>query len=254
MLAAWASCCIFFGVSIGLFGVDQGWITFVGNPARSTSAPSQQQTTDQKEDAAGPSAVDQEERQNRFTSMLLESAAAKACLESPDEWKRVPYFWSVGDTLTADSLVPGTLLGSDKLSVEPVMFLSRDRKQFVVILHVGHRLCGHKGIVHGGLQATLFDEITARPAFWNLPRNIALTATLKVSYRRPVVADQVLVFRTQLAKIEGRKATVTAQLEDAQGNLLSDAESLYISPSNEKLLPDLSSQLKVIESVYPGNF
>ncbi|KAI9504052.1 HotDog domain-containing protein, partial [Coemansia spiralis] len=130
----------------------------------------------------------------------------------------------------------GTLHGSEKLSVEPVTFLNRDRKQFVVIVHLGKKVCGHQGIVHGGVQATLFDEITARPAFWNLPRNIALTATLKVNYRRPVLADQILVFRTQLANIEGRKATVTAKLEDVNGNVLSDAEALYISPSNEKLL------------------
>ncbi|PIA19333.1 Thioesterase/thiol ester dehydrase-isomerase, partial [Coemansia reversa NRRL 1564] len=120
--------------------------------------------------------------------------------------------------------------GSGKLSVEPVTFMNRDRKSFVILVHVGKNLNGHDGIVHGGVQATLFDEITARPAFWNLPRNIGFTATLKINYRRPAVVNQVLVFRTQLINLEGRKAQVVGQLEDIQGNILSDAEALYVSP------------------------
>ncbi|KAJ1856352.1 hypothetical protein LPJ73_002199 [Coemansia sp. RSA 2703] len=247
MLAAWATCCIFFGVSISLFGVDQGWITFVKPPSKKVSEEAADVTAADKEE------VDQE-TYDRITDSLLQTDAAKSCLENPDEWKRVPYFWTRGRGQKSSALVPGTLYGPDKLTVEPVIFLNRDRKQFVVILHIGKRLCGHDGIVHGGVQATLFDEITARPAFWNLPRNIALTATLNINYRRPVLADQILVFRTQLKTIEGRKATIAAQLEDTQGNLLSDAESLYVSPSNDKLLPDASSHLKKIESVYPGNF
>ncbi|KAJ1816389.1 hypothetical protein LPJ75_002041 [Coemansia sp. RSA 2598] len=247
MLATWATCCILFGVSISLFGVDQGWITFVRAPGKKS---------DKQDGSADKDASEKmdPETYKKFTDMLLQSDAAKECLDNPDEWKRVPYFWDGGKNDRSKALVPGTLHGPDRLSVEPVMFLNRDRKRFVVIMHIGKKLCGHDGIVHGGVQATMFDEITARPAFWNLPRNIALTATLKVNYRRPVLANQILVFRTQLANLEGRKATVAAQLEDTKGNLLSDAESLYISPSNEKLLPDLSSHIKTIESVYPGNF
>jgi acyl-coenzyme A thioesterase PaaI-like protein len=32
----------------------------------------------------------------------------------------------------------------------------------LVILHVGRAMCGHDGIVHGGLLATIFDESLAR--------------------------------------------------------------------------------------------
>jgi acyl-coenzyme A thioesterase PaaI-like protein len=31
-----------------------------------------------------------------------------------------------------------------------------------VVLHLGRALCGHDGIVHGGLLATVFDESLAR--------------------------------------------------------------------------------------------
>ncbi|KAJ2741901.1 hypothetical protein GGI20_004860 [Coemansia sp. BCRC 34301] len=245
MLVTWASCCMAFGISIGLFGVDQGWINFVGGRNKGDA------NTDSQEADEG---VHTKDEYAAITAQLLSTDIAKECLEAPDEWKRIPYFWNTGDKSFEAAFIPSTLHARDRLSVEPVVFLNRDRKQFVFVMHIGKRLCGHDGIVHGGVQATLFDEITARPAFWNLPRNVALTASLKVNYRRPVVADQILVLKSQLAKIEGRKATVVAQLEDANGSLLSDAEALYISPSNEKLLPDRSSAVKAVENTYPGNF
>jgi acyl-coenzyme A thioesterase PaaI-like protein len=41
---------------------------------------------------------------------------------------------------------------------------------FVAIVHMGRALCGHDGIIHGGLIATVFDETLARnvslPALW----------------------------------------------------------------------------------------
>ncbi|KAJ2812558.1 hypothetical protein H4S07_001315 [Coemansia furcata] len=242
MLATWAACCMAFGVSVGLFGVDQGWINFVGNKkALTDKQPAQETETASDEYAA-------------ITAQLMDTDIAKECLENSSEWKRLPYFWHDKDKSFEDAFIPSTLHGPEKMSVEPVVFLNRDRQQFVFIVHIGKRLCGHDGIVHGGVQATLFDEVTARPAFWNLPRNIALTGSLKVNYRRPVVASQILVFKTQVAKIEGRKATITAQLEDVKGNLLSDAEALYVSPGNEKLFPDCSEKIKVFESTYPGSF
>ncbi|KAJ1663457.1 hypothetical protein IW140_005107 [Coemansia sp. RSA 1813] len=245
MLATWAVCCIAFGVSISLVGVDKGWINFVGSAKK-----------ENKPTSKGDSGMDAK-TQAQITDMLLNTGAAKECIGNPDEWKRVPYFWPIGrdpNRKGPAAFVPGLLHGHDKLSTEPVTFINRDRRQFVILVHLGKSLCGHDGIIHGGVQATLLDEITARPAFWNLPRNIALTANLKINYLRPVMADQILVFRTQLVDVDGRKAKVAATLEDTSGNILTDAESLYISPSNEKLLQDRSSEVKKLESIYPGNF
>ncbi|KAJ2556622.1 hypothetical protein EV175_001882 [Coemansia sp. RSA 1933] len=246
MLATWAVCCIAFGVSISLVGVDKGWISFVGGAKK-----------EEKPLPSGNTEVHDAKEQERITDMVLDTRAAKECVGNPNEWKRVPYFWPIGRDLSRkgpEAFVPGLLYGPDKLSLEPMAFLNRDRKQFVILVHLGKRLCGHDGIVHGGVLATLLDEFTARPAFWNLPRNIGLTANLKINYRRPVVVDQVLIFRTRLVEMEGRKAKIAATLEDANGNILTDAEALYISPSNEKLLQDRSSDIQKIENIYPGNF
>jgi acyl-coenzyme A thioesterase PaaI-like protein len=77
----------------------------------------------------------------------------------------------------------------------------------VAIVHMGRALCGHDGIIHGGLIATVFDETLARnvrlPALWpfgrpaniqallNLPTHIGVTASLTIDYKAPTQADQV---------------------------------------------------------------
>ncbi|KAJ1723205.1 hypothetical protein LPJ61_005849, partial [Coemansia biformis] len=241
MLATWAACCVIFGMSVSYIGAKQGWIKL-----------------DSKADKDSPAATvaavaDDSECSPEITQALLETAAARECLDNPDEWKRTPYFWPPPKKGARAPFVPGTMLGPDKLGAEPVVFMHRDCKRFVVIAHLGKRLCGHAGIVHGGVQATLFDEITARPAFRNLPRNVALTASLKINYRQPAVAGRPYVFKTQLVNLDGRKASVTAQLEDDQGNVVSDAEALYVSPKNVEL-PDRSAMVAEVESVYPANF
>ncbi|KAJ2315805.1 hypothetical protein IWW51_003134 [Coemansia sp. RSA 2702] len=239
MLATWAGCCILVGISTALVCVSQGWLNLDSSKEQNSPA--------ETDDSNNTELV------QKISAQLLQSTAARQCLDNPDEWKRVPYVWPRSDLSRKDALLTGSLLAPDKLAVEPVTFMHKDRKQFVVVVHLGKNTCGHKGIVHGGILATLFDEITGRPAFWNLPRNVALTASLKISYRRPAIADQVFVFRTQLTGLDGRKAEVVGQLEDAQGNLLSEAEALYISPKDD-LVPDRSSQIEKVENFYPGRF
>ncbi|KAJ2870883.1 hypothetical protein FB639_004554, partial [Coemansia asiatica] len=141
MLATWATCCILFGVTVSLFGVDQGWITFVKAPSKNNDKQDASDKDAKPKTEQADEKVDPEETYKKFTDMLLRSDAAKECLENPDEWKRVPYFWDGGKNDRSKALVPGTLHGPDRLSVEPVMFLSRDRKRFVVILHIGKKLC-----------------------------------------------------------------------------------------------------------------
>ena len=38
----------------------------------------------------------------------------------------------------------------------------RDARECWIFIHVGRALCGHEGVVHGGLLATLLDESLAR--------------------------------------------------------------------------------------------
>lgn len=38
----------------------------------------------------------------------------------------------------------------------------KDESESYVFIHLGDEVCGHQGIVHGGLVATLLDECMGR--------------------------------------------------------------------------------------------
>jgi len=44
----------------------------------------------------------------------------------------------------------------------PLAFVRRDEQDMETYVHVGRSLCGHDGIIHGGLLATILDEAMAR--------------------------------------------------------------------------------------------
>lgn len=86
------------------------------------------------------------------------------------------------------------------------------------------------------MLATLLDEILGRQALLNLPDKIGVTAYLNLNYRAPTRADQFLVIKTRLVEAKGRKAKVAGRIEDAQGNVLVEAEALFIQPKYAKVL------------------
>lgn len=136
------------------------------------------------------------------------------------------------------NLTAGTLQGPGLLTVPPLGFID-DGRVYIQLQHVGTDLCGHPGIVHGGMVATLMDEGLARATFGALPHGIGVTASLTVNYRQPCPADAFLVLRAKTTKVEGRKAWVKGSLEvlgagqDGRGEgwmVLAEAEALFVSP------------------------
>jgi len=109
------------------------------------------------------------------------------------------------------SLTSSILRGPGMLAVPPLAFVRTDESEAVLILHMGRSLCGHDGIVHGGMIATVFDEALGRnvssrihqsrwdqltlrlQALLNIPSNIGVTATLNMQYKKPTKADQVSI-------------------------------------------------------------
>lgn len=83
---------------------------------------------------------------------------------SPDasEWYESRPYIGVPKEELANSLTAGSLRGAGKLALPPLVRARKDEKEAMAIIHVGTALCGHEGIVHGGLLATLLDESLGR--------------------------------------------------------------------------------------------
>lgn len=114
---------------------------------------------------------------------------------------------------------------------KPVMFYNKTYTQLTTILHLGQNVCGHDGIIHGGLAATVLDEALACVAIPALPNKFGFTANLNVNYRSPIMSDQWVMVKSQLDKLEERKAFVSASIQSLDGKtIFTEATSLYISP------------------------
>lgn len=149
------------------------------------------------------------------------------------------------------SLTGYTLIGDDKINYRGngIFFIDdkflteyqdiealqpNDSNFSVTFFHLGSKLSGHDGIVHGGLLATLLDELTCRLAFQNFHSKKGVTANLNINYKRPCFVNSVVMIKCELLKKVGRKCwvkgTVFGVEESKEMQLLSECECLVIEP------------------------
>ena len=70
------------------------------------------------------------------------------------------------------------------------------------------RYQGYPGIVHGGIVASMLDEIAGRAAMQGNPERFMMTAKLQVRYRKPVPIGQPLRLVGWLSRRRGRLTDV----------------------------------------------
>lgn len=177
-------------------------------------------------------AVDDEARRAEET---INNCALVAQLRQQPELKESRPHMKMPASYRATSLTGSALLGPGRLAVPPYAWIEPGGKSIVSVAYVGGDLCGHPGIVHGGLLATMLDEGLARCCFGALPHNIAVTANLNIDYRKPTPANSFLVLRAETVKVEGRKAWVKGHIEllaepGEKPTVLAEASGLFISP------------------------
>ena len=173
---------------------------------------------------------------------MQEHPIAKA-LQGDLQWKELRPHLRFPESHRQHSLTAGTLAGPGKFPVAPFIYV--DDKNLVELTYVGTDMCGHTGIVHGGLVATILDEGLAWCGFGSLPNKIGMTAYLNISYKKPIPAGSYLVLRAETIKSERRKVWVKGTIEalpkdgKSEKEVFVEAEALYIEPKWVKVGPDL---------------
>jgi uncharacterized protein (TIGR00369 family) len=86
---------------------------------------------------------------------------------------------------------------------------------------------GPPGYVHGGIIATLLDEAMSKA---NRSRGVtAMTRQMNVEYLRPVPSGSPIRIDGRVLRSEGRKHWTKAQIFNAAGTVLAEAEALFIA-------------------------
>ena len=88
------------------------------------------------------------------------------------------------------------------------------------------RYQGYPGVVHGGIVASMLDEVAGRAAMHGDTTRFMMTAKLDIRYRKPVPVGQRLRLVGRLENRRGRLATVRGEIWLPDGSLGAEAEAL----------------------------
>jgi acyl-coenzyme A thioesterase PaaI-like protein len=95
---------------------------------------------------------------------------------------------------------------------------------------------GYPGVLHGGIVATILDEISGRAHMGDpsTPR-FMFTGKLEVKYRKNVPIGKPLKIIGKAGKTKGKMAEGWAGIYDESGELLAEANTLLINVPQETL-------------------
>ena len=107
----------------------------------------------------------------------------------------------------------------------------------------GENYAGFHDILHGGIQATMMDEIASWVVFMKLD-TAGVTYSMEASYRKPVrISKGPVTLRARLFEQKRRIATIEVSLQDGEGNVCSEGKVDYF------VLPRLKAEK---EMHFPG--
>ncbi|MEW6240883.1 MAG: PaaI family thioesterase [Chloroflexota bacterium] len=110
---------------------------------------------------------------------------------------------------------------------------------------------GYPGVLHGGIVASILDEVSGRAHMGSdpvLPR-FMFTGKMEVKYRKNVPIGQPLRIVGKAGKSKGKMAEGWAGIYDQGGELLAEATTLLIDMSQESF--DMSRLDELGWKVYP---
>ena len=87
---------------------------------------------------------------------------------------------------------------------------------------------GYPGVIHGGIQATLADEIAAWYVY-AVYETAGVTKSLEIQYKRPALrADGPFTIRARGERDGDRHARIHVTLENASGEVCAETECVYV--------------------------
>jgi uncharacterized protein (TIGR00369 family) len=102
-----------------------------------------------------------------------------------------------------------------------------------VELTLSDRFEGWEGLIHGGILATILDEVMA----WALVEQDSwgVTARMSIEFRRPVLVGQPIRAEGWVVEIKRRLQRTAGRIVDAETGLeLAAAEATYVAASDAK--------------------
>ena len=88
------------------------------------------------------------------------------------------------------------------------------------------RYQGWKDIVHGGIIATILDEVMVNAAY--LRKIVAVSAKLEIKLRKPAAVGDRLIFHGRIVRQGAKTLNVKAWAEQENGDVVAEATGLLM--------------------------
>ena len=103
----------------------------------------------------------------------------------------------------------------------------------------GEHFQGFHDVLHGGVQATMMDEIASWVVFVMLD-TAGVTYQLTTRFRRPVrISKGTITVRATLVRQQKRIAEIEARLYDGEGTLCAESQANYYVMPRDKAVQEL---------------
>src|ERR1700733_8661289 len=100
---------------------------------------------------------------------------------------------------------------------------------------IGAQYQGGPGFVHGGIVATLLDEVMAKVN--RFEKDIAVTAEMTVEYLKPVRVEQEVTVEGWEVERNGRLRTRRGEIRDSSGVVLARATGKFVEIDPARFRP-----------------
>jgi len=107
-----------------------------------------------------------------------------------------------------------------------------ERQRIVGRFRLGEEYQGGSGFLHGGIIALLLDEAMSKASRFHGEH--AVTADLRVQYKKPIRANTEIVVEGFVARREGRQLYHEGEIRNEAGELLARGEGRFVVIDKEK--------------------
>ncbi|MBD3253953.1 MAG: hypothetical protein GF383_02620 [Candidatus Lokiarchaeota archaeon] len=115
------------------------------------------------------------------------------------------------------------------------------------------KFSGFQGLGHGGIIATLLDEVSAWTISVNLNR-LGLTQNFAVNYIKPVYINTDIVVEGKIGANDDTHVIVHAHIKDMSNKILVESNSTWSLPDKKSLARLFHIRLEDVEEVYRSFF
>ena len=101
---------------------------------------------------------------------------------------------------------------------------------------------GYPGVVHGGILASMLDEVVARVSMIEDPHHFMMSVKLAVQYRHPVPVETPLKVVGKIIRLRGRLGKAEGKISLPDGTVACESE-MTLADIPKELLTDANKSL-----------